>query len=201
MKLFLSGLKFGMLLLIAVGPMCLMVFNTAKNVGFLTSLSLVLAIALVDALYITLAGLGASKLLDGPKRTKILRIIGAFALVFFGVNIILNVFGINIISGLDLKPTATSIFIQGLILTLSNPITIVFWTSILVSKIIEDKLKNRQLIVFSVGLVSATLLFLSCVAVLGTVLSTFIPANVSDMLNIFVGVFIIFFGSKLFIRN
>lgn len=198
MKLFLSGLRFGMLLQIAIGPMCLMVFNTAKNAGFFTALSLVLAIALVDALYITLAGLGTSKLLEGQKRKKILKIIGSFALVFFGINIILNVFGINIIPGLDLKPTAKSIFIQGLILTLSNPITIVFWTSVLVGKIIKDKLKNKQLVIFSFGLVCATLLFLSFVAILGTLLSTFIPACISDVLNIIVGVFIVFFGIKLF---
>ena len=201
MKLFLSGLKFGMLLQIAVGPMCLMVFNTAKNTGFLTALSLILAITLVDALYITLAGLGASKLLKGQRRTKILKMIGAFVLVFFGLSIILNVAGINVIPGLNLTPTATSIFVQGLILTLSNPLTIVFWTGVLVDKIIEDKLKNKQLIIFSFGLVSATLLFLSGVAILGRTLSTFIPAMISDVLNIAVGLLIIFFGIRLFVRH
>ncbi|MBP5344282.1 MAG: LysE family transporter [Alphaproteobacteria bacterium] len=201
MKLFLSGLKFGMLLQIAVGPMCLMVFNTAKNTGFLTALSLILAITLVDALYITLAGLGVSKLLKGQKRTKILKMIGAFVLVFFGLSIILNVVGINVVPGLNLTPTATSIFVQGLILTLSNPLTIVFWTSVLVDKIIEDKLKNKQLIIFSFGLVSATLLFLSGVAILGRTLSTFIPAMISDVLNIAVGLLIIFFGIRLFVRH
>ena len=64
---YLDGLKFGMLLQLAIGPMCLMVFNTAKNTGFLVALSLVIAIALVDASYITLAGLGASKLLNGKR--------------------------------------------------------------------------------------------------------------------------------------
>ena len=201
MKIFLSGLRFGMLLQIAIGPMCLMVFNTAKNTGFLTALSLVLAIALVDAFYIALAGMGASKLLEGPKRKKILKFVGSFALMFFGFNIILNVFGINLIPGLNLKPTATSIFVQGLILTLSNPITIIFWTSVLVSKIIEDKLKNRELIIFSFGLVCATLTFLSCVAGLGTVLSSFISEGISDILNVFVGLLIIFFGIKLLIKK
>jgi lysine exporter protein (LYSE/YGGA) len=51
-----------MLLQLAVGPMCLMVFNTAKNVDFLVALTLVLAIALVDAFYIILASLGVSKI-------------------------------------------------------------------------------------------------------------------------------------------
>ena len=49
LKKYFDGLKFGMLLQIAVGPMCLMVFNTAKNAGFFVALSLVLAIAIVDA--------------------------------------------------------------------------------------------------------------------------------------------------------
>ena len=72
-KKYLDGLKFGMLLQLAVGPMCLMVFNTAKNVNFLVALSLVLAIALVDAFYILLAGLGVSKLLDNKKLKQYLK--------------------------------------------------------------------------------------------------------------------------------
>lgn len=198
MKTYLNGLKFGMLIQIAVGPMCLMVFNTAKNVGLLTALSLVIAIALVDLFYITLAGIGANKLLDGPKCKKILATVGGLVLVLFGINLILNVFGINLIPGLDLKPTAKSIFIQGLILTLSNPLTIIFWTSVLLGKIIEDKLKNKQLVIFSSGLISSTLIFLSGVAVLGTILSTFIPNSISNILNVLVGAFIVFFGIKLF---
>ena len=201
LKKYFSGLKFGLLLQIAVGPMCLMVFNTAKNVGFLVALSLVLAIALVDAFYITLAGLGVSKLLEKEKIKKIFKIIGSLVLILFGINIILNVFGINIIPGLNLKPTSTNIFIQGLVLTLSNPITIVFWGSVLTTKIIEDKLKKKELIIFSIGLVSSTLLFLTLVAILGTMLSNFIPDNISSILNVIVGILIIFFGIKMFVKK
>ena len=201
MKKYLDGLKFGMLLQLAVGPMCLMVFNTAKNVGFLVALTLVLAIALVDAFYIILASLGVSKILDKPKIKKAFKIIGSFVLIIFGANIILNVFNINIIPGLNLKPTSSNIFIQGLILTLSNPITIVFWGSVLTTKIIEDKLNKKELIVFSVGLVSSTLIFLTFVAVLGTMLSSFIPENVSKIMNIIVGVLIVFFGIKMLLKK
>ncbi len=201
MKKYLDGLKFGMLLQLAVGPMCLMVFNTAKNVGFLVALTLVFAIALVDAFYIILASLGVSKILDKPKLKKALKIIGSLVLIIFGANIILNVFNINIIQGLNLKPTSSNIFIQGLILTLSNPITIVFWGSVLTTKIIEDKLNKKELTVFSVGLVSSTLIFLTFVAVLGTMLSSFIPENVSSIMNIIVGILIIFFGIKMLLKK
>ena len=201
MKKYLDGLKFGMLLQLAVGPMCLMVFNTAKNVGFLVAFTLVLAIALVDAFYIILASLGVSKILDKPKVKKAFKIIGSFVLIIFGANIILNVFNINIIPELNLKPTSSNIFLQGLILTLSNPITIVFWGSVLTTKIIEDKLNKKELTIFSVGLVSSTLIFLTFVAVLGTMLSSFIPENVSKIMNIIVGILIIFFGIKMLLKK
>ena len=201
MKNYLDGLKFGMILQLAVGPMCLMVFNTAKNVGFLVSLTLVLAIALVDAFYIVLASLGISKILDKPKVKKVFKIIGSLVLIVFGINIILNVFNINIIPGLNLKPNSSNIFIQGLVLTLSNPITIVFWGSILTTKIIEDNLNKKELAIFSIGLVSSTIIFLTFVSVLGTILSSFIPENISNVLNIVVGILIVFFGVKLIVKK
>lgn len=201
MKRYLEGLKFGMLLQFAVGPMCLMVFNTAQNTGFLVALSLVIAIALVDAFYILLASLGASKLLGNKKVEKIVKIIGSLVLILFGLNIILNVFGINIIPGLNLKPNSSSAFIQGIILTLSNPITIVFWGSVLTTKIIEEKFEKKELAVFSVGLVSATLIFLTIVAALGMILSNFIPDIISKILNIVVGLVIIGFGIKLLLKR
>ena len=122
-------------------------------------------------------------------------------LIIFGINIILNVFNINIIPGLNLKPTSTNIFIQGLILTLSNPITIVFWGSLLTTKIIEDKLDKRNLALFAVGLVSSTLIFLTFVALLGTMLSNFIPEKVSSIMNVVVGGLIIFFGLKMVLKK
>lgn len=201
MKKYLEGLKFGLLLQFAVGPMCLMVFNTAQNAGFLAALSLVLAIALVDAFYILLASLGASKLLGKEKVEKIVKITGAIVLMIFGLNIVLNVFDINIIPGLNLNPNSKNAFIQGLILTLSNPITIVFWGSVLTTKIVEEKFKKKELNVFSIGLVSATLLFLTMVAVLGMILSNFIPNVISKILNIAVGLIIIIFGIKLLVKK
>lgn len=200
-KKYFGGLKFGMLLQIAVGPMCLMVFNTAKNVGFLVALTLVLAIALVDAFYITLASFGVSKLLEKEKNKKTFKIIGAIVLMIFGVNTILNVFNINIIPGLNLKPSSTNVFIQGLVLTLSNPITIVFWGSVLTTKIIDEKMKKNELFIFCIGLVSATLIFLSAVAGLGTVLSSFIPNSISNILNVIVGLLIMFFGIKMLLKK
>ena len=46
----------------------------------------------------------------------------------------------------------------------------------------------------NVGLVSATL-------ILGTILSQFIPDNISNILNVLVGILIIFFGVKMLVKK
>ena len=201
MKKYFDGLKFGLLLQLAVGPMCLLVFNTAKNNGFLTSMSLVLAVTLVDAFYILLASLGVSKLLEKKNVKNIFKIISSIVLILFGLNIILSVFNVNIIPGLNLNVTSTNIFIIGLLLTLSNPLTIIFWTSVLTTKLIDDKLSKKELFIFSIGLISSTIFFLTLIAILGTILSSYIPDFISSILNIIVGFLIIGFGIKILIKK
>ncbi|MBQ7307247.1 MAG: LysE family transporter [Clostridia bacterium] len=201
MKKYFSGLKFGLMLQLAVGPMCLMVFNYSQNSGFWVAFSLVLAIALVDAFYILLAGFGVSKLLSGSKVKNVIKIVGSIILFIFGLNIILGVFGINIIPSLNLSPNSSSAFVQGIILTLSNPMTIILWSGVLTTRLIEENFSKKQLVCYSLGLVSSTLIFLTMVAFLGMILSSFIPPIVSSILNILVGLLIIGFGIKLLLKK
>jgi len=196
-----KGLKFGMLLQLAVGPMCLMVFNTAKEHGFLKAFTLVAAIAFVDALYILLAAIGVGTIINKEKIKRTIKIVGSSILCIFAINIILNVFGVNIIPGLNIAPSSANIFVQGLVLTLSNPLTIIFWSSILTTKIIEDKMNKRDIFIFSIGCVCATLIFLSIVAILGMIISSFIPDMFSKILNVIVGLILIFFAVKLLVKK
>ena len=201
MKSYFEGLRFGMLLQLAIGPMCLMVFNTAQNSGFFPAFSLVLAIALVDAFYIALAALGAGRLLEKERAKKLVPLLGGAVLLLFGLNIALGAFGRSFIPGLGLDAPAGSLFLQGLLLTLFNPLTVVFWGSVLTAKIVEDGLKSKELTVFSAGAVSATLLFLTAVALLGTGLRSFIPETVSAILNVLVGLLIAGFGARMVFKK
>ncbi|NLU25515.1 MAG: LysE family transporter [Clostridiales bacterium] len=196
-----KGLRFGMLLQIAIGPMCLFVFNTAASRGLGMGLLLVCAIALTDALYISLSGLGISAVLNRPKIRKAVQVCGAAILVLFGTNTILNVFGVSILPSIRLfsDVTGKTIFVQGLLLTASNPLTIVFWSGVFSTQIIEHDYNKRQLAAFGIGCVLATLLFLSLVACLGTVVKSFISAGILAVLNIGVGAVIIFFGIRLLV--
>ena len=110
MKWYLDGLKFGMLLQLAIGPMCLLVFNTAKNMGFINALSLVSAIALIDAFYIYLAGIGVSRLLLQERVKICVSVTGAFVLCLFGINMILEVVDRDIVLYICSYSDAQSVF-------------------------------------------------------------------------------------------
>lgn len=201
MKWYLDGLKFGMLLQLAIGPMCLLVFNTAKNMGFINALSLVSAIALIDAFYIYLAGIGVSRLLLQERVKKCVSVIGAFVLCLFGINMILEAVGRDIVLHISSDSDVQSVFVQGLILTLSNPLTIVFWGTVLTQKMIKEQLRRSELIFFSAGLVSATVFFLTGIAILGTEMKEFLPDTISNGMNVVVGVVIVYFGIKMFLNK
>ena len=201
MKWYLDGLKFGMLLQLAIGPMCLLVFNTAKNMGFINALSLVSAIALIDAFYIYLAGIGVSRLLLQERVKICVSVIGAFVLCLFGINMILEAVGRDIVLHISSDSDVQSVFVQGLILTLSNPLTIVFWGTVLTQKMIKEQLRRSELIFFSAGLVSATVFFLTGIAILGTEMKEFLPDTISNGMNVVVGVVIVYFGIKMFLNK
>jgi len=202
MKKYIEGIKFGMVVQIIIGPICLLVFNTSKNNGFLYTLPLILVIACVDALYITLACIGATNILKKKKIKDTLKIIGSTILILFGINTILNVFQINFLPGMNLKPSTENIMIQGLLLELSNPIAIMFWGSVLTTKLIEDPMKKKDLVKFCMGLVSSTLIFLTALAFASSFVAQFIPLWVSNALNVVVGILITYYGIiKLIDKN
>lgn len=194
-----KGLRFGMLLQLAVGPMCLMVFNTSITHGLFMGFSLVLAIASIDALFIALSGAGIAAVMNREKIKTAIKIFGCMVLVLFGANTIASAFDISFVPSVSLISNVTSqnIFIQGLILTASNPLTIIFWGGVFSTQIIENKLDKTQLFFFGSGCVLSTLIFLTLIALLGNFFSGFLPLIVIQILNMAVGILLIYFGIRL----
>jgi len=198
-----KGFKFGMLLQLAVGPMCLLVFNTSAANGFSVGMSLVLAITLIDFLFIALSSVGIGALLNKPNIRKIVKLFGAVVLVLFGVNMIAGALNFSILPNIKLfsEVNSRSIFIQGLLLTASNPLTIIFWSGVFSTQVIENGFNKKQLRLFGVGCVLSTITFLTVIAALATIISGFITTTIIKLLNICVGLIIIYFGMRLILKK
>lgn len=194
-----KGFRFGMLLQLAVGPMCLMVFNTSASQGLLPGLLLVFAITLIDGLYIALSGVGVAALLSNERVKLVIKLFGCIVLVLFGISTIASAFGKELLPSLTLfhSDGVRNVFLKGLLMTASNPLTIIFWSGVFSSQVIQHGLKKQQLLLFGFGCVLSTLTFLSLVAVLGKVVSSFLPLGIITGMNVVVGVLLIVFGIRL----
>lgn len=195
----LKGFKFGILLQLAIGPMCLMVFNTSTTYGFVFGLHLMMAITFVDTLYIGLSCVGVASVINRTKIKTVIKLLSCFVLILFGANTISNVFGLSFLPNITPFSNVSSqnLFVQGLLLTASNPLTIIFWGSMFSTQMIENKWNKKQLFFFATGCIMSTVVFLTIIALLGSILGGFLPKLIVQILNAAVGIFLIFFGIKL----
>jgi threonine/homoserine/homoserine lactone efflux protein len=197
--MFLEGLRFGLLLQFAVGPVCLMVFNTSGVFGFPSGILAALAVTLTDGFYIFLAAMGVAVFLQSEKATNIVRCAGACVLAAFGLDIALAAVEISLLPQFSLfsGAEANGVFLKAVLLTGSNPLTIVFWGGIFSANVTARNLNGRQLLSFGAGCAAATFVFLSAVAWAGSVVETFLPREIMVFLNVGVGITLIFFALKM----
>lgn len=201
--MFFKGLKFGMLLQLAIGPVCIFILQMASLKGFYIAETGVLGVTIVDGLYIFAAILGIASIIEKRKVKVGLKIFGAIILIIFGLSTVLGQFDINFIPSLSLQGAgnSNSVFLKSIILTASNPLTIVFWAGVFSTKIIEENMKRKDIYIFGIGALMATLSFLTLVAVVGTFTKVFLPAYIIQILNIIVGVLLIYFGVKMALKK
>jgi len=198
-----KGLRFGMLLQLAIGPMCLMVFNTSASHGFVYGVCLMAAVALIDALYIALSCAGAAAVVSRPKVKSAVKLASGLVLALFGANTIAGAFGFSLLPDIAFFSAESSrnLFIQGLLLAASNPLTIVFWSGMFSAQMIENQWNRKQLFFFASGCVLSTVIFLTFISFLGSAASGFLPRAALQALNVIVGSFLIFFGVRLVIKK
>lgn len=195
-RLIMQGLRFGMLLQFSIGPVCLLAFQTSVGRGIPQALLLILAVALVDTAYIGLAVAGVSALLKLDRVQKAVRLFGGIVLILFGLDMVLRSLQFKLLPQLSVFSVSneSNLFFQGILLTASNPLTIVFWSGVFSAKVARSDSGVKNLLFFGFGCVLATLLFLSAVAALGRAVGLFLPLGVLTVLNVLVGAAIIVFG-------
>ncbi len=193
---FLEGLGFGLILQISVGPVCLAVLHKGLTQGFGHAFAMVWGAALVDALYIVLSVFGVSALLQiGPARVAV-GLAGALLLLYFGLRYLRAPAATAQAEHRDESPFQS--FVYGVGLTLTNPLTILFWAGVLGAMMSTHTFNQAGgVFFFSAGCVTATLLFLTGVALAGHLLERVLNERLALWLNRGVGLFLIGFAVKL----
>ena len=196
-----KGFKFGMMLQFAIGPVCLFIFQTASSSGFFAGESGVFGVALVDGLFIIAAILGIAAIIEKPRVKAALKIFGAFVLFIFGTTIIMNQFGISFLPVLSIHSGGSDSFAKAAALTASSPLTILFWAGVFSAKVSQEGMNRRDIYSFGFGALLSTLFFLTLISVLGTFIKGFITYDIIRILNISVGILLLYFGLRMLLKK
>lgn len=195
MKIIIKGLLTGLFLQLAVGPIFFYIMNLVLQKSLLDGLFAVLAVTLVDYFYITLSILGIGKLLEHRKWKKIVGTISSFILVVFGALLIYKATGVT--ASLDENVVTTSLlfsFTSTFLLTISSPMTIVFYTGLFSAKAIEHNFKKRELLIFGLSVGLATFIFMGASVTIFSAIKEVVPTTLIKSANILVGSLLIIYG-------
>ena len=191
-----QGLGFGLILQISVGPVCIAVLHKGVDQGFWHAFAMAWGAALVDALYIFVSVAGVAALLQFETARVIIGLGGAGLLLFFGLRYLRAPVGTTQIRKRGASPLKS--FAYGVALTLTNPLTILFWVGVLGSMMSTRSFDGAGGVVyFAAGCIMATLLFLSGIALASHFLERLLNPRLAVWLNRAVGLFLIGFAIKL----
>lgn len=191
-----KGFKFGMLLQIAIGPIAIFVFNVANQSDMLQGLIATIGVTLTDSFFIAVAILGLTGFLKNERIKKVFIYGGALIVALFGIHIILSSIGISLIPTLSLTYTKQNVFIYAIVLTGANPLTILFWAGVFSTHLSSKSYTRKNMILFGFGAALSTLVSLTIIAYIGTLTKAFLNEQMNQILNIGVGVVLLFFAFR-----
>lgn len=192
-----KGVRFGMMLQLAIGPVFFLVLTASALYGCLAGIAVMAAAALVDAVFIAISAGGIAVLIKRPGIQRRIKLFGSAVLMLFGLYMTVTAMGEQVPQITFSGTGYGDFFMTGLILTLSNPLTILFWGGVFASQVAVHGASPRQMKGFAAGCVLSTILFLTGTAVVGAVFSRFLPLSVLLMLNGAVGVILLYLGFRL----
>ena len=198
MKSLLKGLLTGLFLQLAIGPVFFFILGITVNSNFINVLIAITAVTLVDYIYIALSLLGLSKIIEKERIKKVVGIISSFVLIGFSILILKNALNSFSLNSNAAQWTPATSFLSCFFLTITSPLTIVFWTGIFSAKAIEYKFTKQQLIVFGIGAGCATFVFMFTTMLLISIFKTNISIKIIQILNTFVGLFLLYYAFSRF---
>lgn len=202
--MFFEGFLFGLIGQLTIGPVCLYIINTAISMGFFAAFISVLGVTIADGIYILLALAGVSGLIRNTRLQAVFKAAGGIVLLLFGLDIILGASGLGILTnaqGPGQSVGKAGYFLYAFLLTISNPITIIFWAGIFTAKIAVKMQDKTGLYMFGAGAAVSTVVFLTAVSAVGAGFHFYLPLFAIKTLNIAAGAAIIIYGLLLFRPN
>lgn len=195
MHAFKRGLITGVILQLAIGPVFFYIVNLTLQKTIYDGLAGVLAVTMVDCFYISLSILGIGRLLEREKIKKVFAVASSIVLAIFGGIIIKGALAENSLSDYQGETfSVLSSFASVFLMTITNPLTIVVYTSLFMARAVEYNYSRKELWRFGLGTGSSTFIFMGCAVVVLSLIKGAVPLWLTQLTNIIVGCLLIGYG-------
>jgi len=149
-NIFLSYILLGLSLAAPIGPINAAQIDRGIRNGFLHSWFIGIGAVLADGIYMLIVYIGVVRFLETELMQTFLWLFGCFVLVYTGVETMMNAGKVHLQYARSKEPLVKS-FITGFFMSISNPLTILFWLGIYGSVLAKTaaSYESSQLILYS----------------------------------------------------
>ncbi|MDE6886293.1 MAG: LysE family transporter [Helicobacteraceae bacterium] len=205
MNAFKEGLKLGFMFQFIIGPICFFLLQVSIKDGFIVALWGSIGVSIGDGIFIILAILGLGTIFEKFQKLKqISCFIGMLILSLYGLYIIFGALMQDFGTKETLKVSLHSFkaLFYGLIITLSNPITILYWSSSFAINLASRKEKGskKEIYLLGFGAFITTPIFLIVWVGFGAYFGKLIPQSFMPYIQGSIGVLLIYYGIKTYLK-
>nr|WP_189030850.1 LysE family transporter [Paenibacillus albidus] len=196
MHSFLSYILLGLSLSAPIGPINAAQLDKGIRGGFWHAWFVGLGAISADIIYMLLVYFGVIHLLDAPFVKAFLWLFGFFVLVYTGVESIKNA---GIITAAEMRGSETSLsrsFWAGFLMSLFNPLSILFWLGIYGSILAKAALEFplQQLLIYSGAIVLGILIWDVTMAAASSIFRKVLTTRVLKAISVLSGLSLVGFG-------
>ncbi|MBC6972789.1 LysE family transporter [Bacillus sp. Xin] len=195
MSIFLSYVFLGLSLSAPIGPINAAQLEKGIRSGFFHAWILGIGALIADILYMILIYLGIIHFLERDVIKLFLWSFGAFVLIYTGIE---SLKGANQISITNTKNDESIIrtFFSGFFMSLSNPLTILFWLGIFGSILAKaaTSYSKEQLLLYSLGIVLGIFLWDITMASTSSIFRKMLNVRILSLITVISGISLIIYG-------
>ncbi len=200
MQSFLFALLLGYGAAVPIGPMNVEIARRNLRFGTRFGIGFGLGACTADLVYLVLIALGALAILQTPLMIQMVGIIGGLFLTWFGVNA-LRLKEAKPTDNTAIPPSILKNYLQGLGLTLLNPITIIFWGSVSSHIVLTNDQQPHALAIAGLGVAVATLSWVLSINTLLHRTKHRLSDKITHKLNVFGGIILLMFAIMSFYES
>ncbi|UOQ84353.1 LysE family transporter [Gracilibacillus salinarum] len=193
MTLFLSYILLGVSLAAPIGPVNAAQFNQGIKNGFLHAWILGIGSILAELCFIIAIYFGMVHLLETPFAKTFLWLFGSFVLLYTGIESIMSSHKLD---GQAERHSLRKTFTTGFLLSISNPLSILFWLGIYGSVLADtmEKYQTEQIVWYSTAIVIGIMSWDLLMAIVSSGSRRVLPQRTLTLISIVTGLSLIGFG-------